>query len=84
MANAQQSVEALNEQANVQNESVQAVVEDFNQLPVVESEKVSEQETIQSESTVPVQEQEDRKVVPADETVQKSTETVTDESEITK
>ena len=37
MVNAQQSVEALNEQANVQNESVQAVVEDFNQLPVIEA-----------------------------------------------
>lgn len=37
LVNAQQSVEALNEQANVQNESVQAVVEDFNQLPVIEA-----------------------------------------------
>lgn len=82
--NAQQSVEALKETANSQNEIIATVVEDFNQLPVVESEKVSEQETIQNDSTVSVQGQEDKKVAPADETIQKSTETVIEESEITK
>lgn len=61
MANAQQSVESLNEQANVQNESVQAVVEDFNQLPVIEA-----------ADSAPAQTQETGKGVSADEQTQET------------
>ena len=60
MVNAQ-SVESLNEQASVQNESVQAVVEDFNQLPVIEA-----------ADSAPAQTQETGKGVSADEQTQET------------
>lgn len=69
MANAQQSVEALNDQANVQNESVQAVVEDLNQLPVIEA-----------ADSAPTQTQETGKGVSADEQTQETKTPVSSEN----